>query len=263
VSFYSDWINGKEEVSKKKTTNVEFVLKYLDELHEVVKSAIAAAVESVLSSVNGLISSAIGNITSVEHAKKLVPFDNNINPYTDRTTLEYAQGYNVSGGPDTNWNSYITMLHGNTEGYFTQIASSFFYDAIWWRRKTSGSVQPWHKIAFSEEIPKTYRLNFSGTSVDSETFYNKCRESFPPDIGLNTGLYTPCTGLLLESGNTMILTGIRVIYLMIPMLGFEDKRVILKGIKYENLKYVFSETIIDPNDLNKRFSIEIYAETTR
>jgi hypothetical protein len=51
------------------------------------------------------------------------------------------------------------MLHGNTNGYFTQLASSFHSDDLYWRRKSNGSGENlWHKIPFTDS-------NFTFTGI--------------------------------------------------------------------------------------------------
>jgi hypothetical protein len=97
------------------------------------------------------------------NATRLTSIGTEINPHTNRTTLEYSQGSGITGAPTTDWHSYITMLHENTNGYFTQLASSFHSDDLYWRRKSNGSVGSWKRIAFSDEV--NMKLSLSGGTI--------------------------------------------------------------------------------------------------
>jgi hypothetical protein len=84
--------------------------------------------------------------------------DRDIDPNTDQSVLRYSQYHSLAGAPNTDWWSYITMLHGNTNGYFTQLASSFHSDHLFWRRKAAGTMYDWHQIVFADS-----NINFTGT----------------------------------------------------------------------------------------------------
>jgi hypothetical protein len=88
-----------------------------------------------------------------DSANSLIPTHNNtINPYTDSSRLTFQQNASLGwdGAPDDDWWSYLTMEHGNTNGYYTQLASNFHSDNLYWRRKAAGIIYPWHKVAFTD-----------------------------------------------------------------------------------------------------------------
>ena len=73
----------------------------------------------------------------------------------------YAQFYQASSSynPTNDWYTIIRMNHANSSGYFTELATHFHSDAIYFRRKAAGTVYGWKRLAFSDDIPSCTQSN--------------------------------------------------------------------------------------------------------
>lgn len=89
----------------------------------------------------------------------------------DTTYGSYAifqQSSNISDFPHNGWFNSIKMLHNNSYGYFTEIATSFTgEDGMWRRALLSGTQVGWYKILdsgnFNSYAPKLDGTGASGT----------------------------------------------------------------------------------------------------
>ena len=86
----------------------------------------------------------------------------------DTTYGDYAifqQNYNISDFPHNGWFNSIKMLHNNSHGYFTEIATSFTGEDGMWRRALQGGSQAgWYKILDSGNY-NSYAPTLTGTGA--------------------------------------------------------------------------------------------------
>ena len=125
--MYEDWVSANGTSQTTRLANVAFVLKKLDAKTHAL-TADSATTANKLASASSL------------------------DPATTQAALEYYQANGGTGAPKADWFSYLNMLHNNSNGYFTQLASSFHSDELYWRRKTNGSLGDWKNIQFSNNI---------------------------------------------------------------------------------------------------------------
>ena len=80
----------------------------------------------------------------------------------------FQQNYNISDFPHNGWFNSIKMLHNNSYGYFTEIATSFTGEEGMWRRALQGGTQVgWYKMLdsgnFNSYAPSLTGAGASGT----------------------------------------------------------------------------------------------------
>ena len=76
--------------------------------------------------------------------------------YTSRAAdgdgyAQFAQYDGATDNPSNNWYSHIIMNHANNAGYYTEIATSFHSDDVYFRRRASGTTYDWKRFAFAGE----------------------------------------------------------------------------------------------------------------
>lgn len=77
----------------------------------------------------------------------------------------FQQNYNISDFPHNGWFNSIKMLHNNSHGYFTEIATSFTGEDGMWRRALQGGSQAgWYKMLDSGNF-NSYALPLSGGTL--------------------------------------------------------------------------------------------------
>lgn len=116
----------------------------------------------------------------------------------DTTYGDYAifqQNYNISDFPHDGWFNSIKMLHNNSHGYFTEIATSFTGEDGMWRRALVGGGQlGWYKMLDSGNF-NSYALPLSGgTMSGSITMSSGAYIIFNGSLGAGTGSYLAFSG---------------------------------------------------------------------
>ena len=142
--MYEDWVSANPGQANR-LADVAFVLKKLDAKTHA-QTADAATTANKLASVSSL------------------------DPETTQAALEYYQANGGTGAPKADWFSYLNMLHNNSNGYFTQLASSFHSDDLYWRRKTNGSLGSWNKILFNKDISIDKEVDSSICTISDQIF---------------------------------------------------------------------------------------------
>ena len=98
--------------------------------------------------------------------------------YIDKKSSTYGsqacfQQVNAQGDfPHTGWFNSIKMFHNNSDGYFTEIATSFTgTDGMWRRSMVAGSQKGWYRVLdegnYKSFMPKV--LGFSASSIHGTT----------------------------------------------------------------------------------------------
>ena len=93
--------------------------------------------------------------------KSLLLEGTNINPTAAAVKLTFQQAQNAAGAPNNNWFSFLTMQH--YDQFFTQIAADFNTDSLYFRRKQSGNLKPWRKVAWDDAKANLASPVFTGT----------------------------------------------------------------------------------------------------
>lgn len=90
-----------------------------------------------------------GNAETATTGKYL--WSGSANPVYGTNRLEYfnATGTaatptaNATAFPTSDWYHFIRMNHGNSQGYYVEIASCFHNNNMYWRRTAAGTAYPW------------------------------------------------------------------------------------------------------------------------
>jgi len=79
---------------------------------------------------------------------------------------QFAQYYGATDNPSDDWYSHIIMNHANAEGYYTEIATHFHGDNVYFRRKAGVVTSDWKRFAFTGEAQPANGGN--ADTVDNE-----------------------------------------------------------------------------------------------
>ena len=128
--------------------------------------------------------------------------------YTNRAgkgngTAQFTQYSGSTDNPTNDWYSHIIMNHANSGGYYTEIATCFHSDSVYFRRQANGSTNSWKQFAWTSDIPSvgngTVTITQNGTTKGSFTMNQSGNTTIAlTDNNTNT-TYSAGTGLSLSS----------------------------------------------------------------
>ncbi len=72
---------------------------------------------------------------------------------------QFCQYAGPSNNPTDDWYSHIIMNHSKSAGYYTEIATCFHSDHVYFRRQTGGLTTDWKQFAWTSDIPTVSNAN--------------------------------------------------------------------------------------------------------
>lgn len=80
---------------------------------------------------------------------------------------QFAQYDGSNNNPTNDWYSHLIMNHSNSTGYYTEIATCFHSDNVYFRRQAAGTTYDWRRFAFADEVYNKSNLKFevSGSTL--------------------------------------------------------------------------------------------------
>ena len=119
---------------------------------------------------------------------------------------------NAPGNPFSDWHHHIIMNHGNSGGYYVDMAFSFHNDRVHFRRLENGSFGSWREFFHTGHVPTYSELgtmpysNLTGTPTIPTNYLTN--DAFDQGVGLyltagsyNAGTDTATTPLVIDEGD--------------------------------------------------------------
>lgn len=119
---------------------------------------------------------------------------------------------NAPGNPFSDWHHHIIMNHGNSGGYYVDMAFSFHNDRVHFRRLVNGSFSSWREFFHTGHVPTYSELgtmpysNLTGTPTIPTNYLTN--DAFDQGVGLyltggsyNAGTDTATTPLVIDEGD--------------------------------------------------------------
>jgi hypothetical protein len=130
-----------------------------------------------------------------QHASAFAASSHTHNELHERSTITYGGSFlqwsdqSGNGGAGTNgaapsnpyseWFHHLVMNHGNSSGYYVDIAAGFHQDYIGFRRNVGGNLQPFRQIYHDTYHPEAdnantvdgYHIVYGSTGSDTSTLY--------------------------------------------------------------------------------------------
>jgi hypothetical protein len=84
-------------------------------------------------------------------------------------TAQFCQYSGETNNPTNDWYSHIIMNHNNSAGYYTEIATCFHSDSVYFRRQSNGTTYAWKKFAWTSDIPTVTDYYWANVQVSSSS----------------------------------------------------------------------------------------------
>lgn len=133
---------------------------------------------------------------------------------------QFAQYSGSTDNPTNDWYSHIIMNHANSAGYYTEIATCFHSDSVYFRRQTSGTTSAWKKFAWTSDIPSvgngtititqngvnkgSFTMNQSGDTTIALTDTDTNTNYYPTAFSWTGGTTAGPTGSLTGTGMSAV-----------------------------------------------------------
>lgn len=82
---------------------------------------------------------------------------------------QFCQYSGASNNPNDDWYSHIIMNHSNSAGYYTEIATCFHSDSVYFRRQSNGTTYAWKTFAWTSDIPTVTNYYWANVKVSSSS----------------------------------------------------------------------------------------------
>lgn len=139
----------------------------------------------------------------------------NFGNYANNDSLKdatYGIAYGIvqesgSDCPTDDWYNKFKILHGNSSGYYTELAMPFNHNQLYYRRMAAGSLHSWVKIISGEnitttgEVGKIPEITSSGLTVNQRITATSFFESSSINLKENITDYKSCARKLIDKLN--------------------------------------------------------------
>ncbi len=78
---------------------------------------------------------------------------------------------NAPGNPYSDWHHHIIMNHGNSNGYYVDMAFSFHDDRVHFRRLEGGTLEPWREFFHTGHPPTAAEVGAAPSSHNHDSSY--------------------------------------------------------------------------------------------
>ena len=94
---------------------------------------------------------------------------------------------NAPGNPFNDWHHHLIMNHANGNGYYVDMAFSFHYDRVHFRRLTGGSLSSWQEFIHTGNYTSLLDARYYTESESDSRFVNVSGDTMTGDLTIGSG----------------------------------------------------------------------------